>query len=64
MLHSEQEFQAHATRRNRRVLNRLSPPRPLHQTTLVMESILLAKILLVVTLLCLNLKVFLDEPRW
>jgi hypothetical protein len=25
---------------------------------------LLAKILLVVTLLCLNLKVFLDEPRW
>jgi hypothetical protein len=63
MLHPGQRFQACATRRNRGVLNQLSPPRPLHQTTLVMESVLLAKILLVVTLLSLNSKVFLDEPH-
>jgi hypothetical protein len=47
-----------------RVLNRLSlsPPRLLHQTTLLMESELLAKILLLVTLLILRPKVFLGEP--
>jgi hypothetical protein len=59
MLHPGQRFQAHATRRNHRVLNRLSPPIPLHQTT-----VLLAKILLVATLLSLNPKFFLGEPRW
>jgi hypothetical protein len=64
MLHPRQQFQAYATRRNRGVLNQLSPPRPLHKTTLAIESVLLAKILLVVTLLSLNSKVFLNEHRW
>jgi hypothetical protein len=65
MLHPGQLIQARVIWRIHRVLNwlSLSPPGLLHQTTLLMESELLAKILLVVTLLSLKPKVFLGEPR-
>jgi hypothetical protein len=62
ILHPGQWFQARVLWRIWGILNRLSPLRPLHQTTLLMELVLLAKIILVVTLLGLNLKVFLSEP--
>jgi hypothetical protein len=63
MLHPGQRFYAHVLWRiHEPDLKLLSPPRPLHQITLLMESILLVKILLVATLLSLNLKVFLGEP--
>jgi hypothetical protein len=61
MLHPRQPIWARVIWRIHRVLNRLSmsPPRLLHQTTLLMESELLVKILLVATLLSLRPKVFL-----
>jgi hypothetical protein len=61
MLHPGQRFQARVLWRTYEILKRLSPLRPLHQTTLLMELVLLAMILLVATLLSLNLTVFLDE---
>jgi hypothetical protein len=65
MLHPGQPIQTRVIWRIHRVLNRLSlsPPRLLHQTTLLMESKLLVKILLVVTLLSLGPNVFLGEPH-